>query len=149
MLVAIDPLPRGALLTVRDVTVEEEHEDLSAERIATERAMGASRAARARINARGRIEAPDPALAALSGIDRHALSGARFAQLFDVASRMAVGDAIEQCFADGAPRTVPATLVVNRGGTIPVTLGFGAVHRARRVEALVALLYPRAEIPPA
>lgn len=136
---AIEPMTGGAVLVIRDIT-----EDLAlAERIAELDAHEAATringaAATVRLGLRGYIERATPSLVALTGIAADALKTARFVTLFDVASRVALGEALERVLDLGEERRIVARLLVNRAEPRPVAVGLAPVTRGAAPTAAIA-----------
>lgn len=136
---AIEPMPEGAVLVIRDIT-----EDLAlAERIAELDAREAATringaAATVRLGLRGYIERATPSLVALTGIAADALETARFVTLVDVASRVALGDALERVLDRGEEQRVAARLLVNRAEPRAVAIGLAPVTRGAAPTGAIA-----------
>ena len=139
--VMIAPQPFGIALIARDATVADELRIAEAEALALDDALGAARGiADVRINLRGYLERPSPALVHLTALTREALASVRFVTLLDISSRVAAGNAIEAVIADGTPRAVSADLLVNREAPVPIRIGFAALRIGPAVEAVRALI---------
>lgn len=134
---AIAPVPGGALLTGRDRSVEDERDTAVADEVAIRAALGAVPGlASAAVGLRGYLTECGT-LGALTGLPADSLASVRFVALFDVTSRVAVGDALEATLATGEARAVTAHLLVNRGAPTPVHI---AISPRRRGTAIVAAL---------
>ena len=72
--------------------------------------------------------------------DRAALASARFPVLFDVGSRVGVGEAMDAVLSDGVARAVTANLLINRGQPLAVRVAVSAVRGAAAIEGGLALI---------
>ncbi|MBW6522473.1 hypothetical protein KZ810_03100 [Sphingomonas sp. RHCKR47] len=141
----LDPLGDGCLLVARDATAAEEARARTAELHALERAIHVSNvAARARINPRGYLIAPDDALARITGTTTDQLATARFLTLVAVADRARVGDMIDYVCANNAAVGTRAHLLVRGATAAPVALGLAPVERGGRVEEVSVIVTPAA-----
>lgn len=137
----IAPCPGGAVLFARDVSRREELRRVAAGLTATDQALTVlADVAAVRINLRGYLEAPTRSLAALTGVSLETLENVRFVTLVELASRVALGDAIEAVIADGDPRWLSATLLVNRAEPRPVRIGLSALRRQLAIDGVVAVV---------
>ncbi len=140
----IDAAGDGAILIARDITDETTLAGLRAADESQETAMlAAGGSASARIGLRGYVDAPSATLVALTGVDAEALASARFVSLFEIGSRVAIGDALETAVGDGEPRAIDARLLVNRGDAINVTVAFARLRRGAATEAVHVLIVRR------
>ena len=104
-------------------------------------APAAGAGALARISLRGYIEDAPPSLSALTGLTSEMLAKARFASLFDVATRVDVGTAIETVIDRSTACGVCAHLLINRGDPIPVRVGLAPIRRgAAAIEGVSAMI---------
>jgi PAS domain-containing protein len=141
----LDPFGDGCLLVARDATAGEEARARTAELRALERAIEVSNvAARARINPRGYLIEPEPALARMTGTTPEQLASARFLTLVAVADRARVGDMIDYAYANNAAVGTRAHLLVRGATAVPSAIGLAPVERAGRVEEISVLLTPAA-----
>lgn len=137
----IAPTPDGALVLCRDVSAEAEASRRRAEAMALDDALAAlGGVATARLTLRGHIDGDTRSLAALTGIDAAALASVRLPVLFDVGSRVRVGEAMDAVLSNGVARAVPANLLINRGQPLPVRIAISAVRAAAAIEGGLALL---------
>ena len=135
------PAGDGVVLHARDLTMADELADGRALDLARgEALMAAGGAAEATVNLRGYCERPAPTLAALTGVPVESLATARFVTLFAVASRVAVGEAMEQVLSDGRPRALRVELLRNRQPTIAIRLGMAARRCGAVREGVVGIL---------
>lgn len=137
--VAIDPVGAGAgaCLRITDLTLTDEIAEIRAEHSADRGALAATGlVAVGRINLRGYLEPPFGPIAAMAGVDAQSLSGTRFVGLIDLATRVAVGQALESAIETRAPTHVDATLLVCGATTRPVRLGFSPVGQGIRLAAV-------------
>ena len=134
--------PSGVLVSVADASLHDDLREIQAAReaeIEARRAAGA--AAVARITLRGYIAQPDASLAALTGLSPDMLATARFVALFDVATRVEVGVAVERVIDGAPPQGLSARLLVNRGDPLPVRIGLAPIRRgAAAIEGLCATI---------
>lgn len=138
---AVEPHPLGALIVGRDRSVEDDRDDAAATTGAMVDALATiPGVAVARVGLRGYVDQADRALGRLSGVSGAALAGVRFVTLFAVASRVALGEAIEAVIAGGMPRCVEGTLLVNPGDPVPVHVGLSAIRRGPALEAVLAVV---------
>lgn len=141
---ALEPFTGGVAVFLRDVTAAQVQHRLAATAAALDEAARADGAvATARIGLRGYLEAPEPALCSMTGVNAEALARARFVALLSVDSRVAVGDAIEAAIA-GRATALDATLLVNRGAALPIRVALAPIRGLRAVEAVAAVLRARA-----
>ena len=103
-------------------------------------AMGA--VATARINLRGYLDAPSPTLATLTGLPAESLASVRFVSLFDIGSRVMLGDTIDALLAQGGETAIAATLLINRGDPLPVRIGLAAIRQGAAIAGLAATIAP-------
>lgn len=137
---SIDPIPGGALLLGRDRSVEDERDAALATADATLSAVSALPGlASARVGLRGYLD-DGGSLGVLAGLAPAALASVRFVALFDLASRVAIGDALESIIADGATRTVAALLLVNRGEPVPVRIALSACRHGPVIAGVLVLV---------
>ena len=94
----------------------------------------------ARISVRERIEAANPALAALVGTDEAALRRVRFTALLPLGARQAFGEALETLFRTGAPTRLDSQLVTRDGDTLPVRLALVERRSAYASDGAVILV---------
>lgn len=143
----IEPTVDGAMLIAHDVTDDAALAASHAAAAAAASAMlSAGCVASARIGLRGYLDAPSPTLVALTGVDAESLATARFVSLFEIGSRVAIGNALEAAIGDGASRAVNAILLINRGDPISVTAAFSPIRRGAATEAAHVLIVNRAII---
>ena len=138
---AIEPHPDGIALFGRDLGDVEALRRAEDDTKAIEAAFSSSGlAATARINLRGYLDGPHPALAALTGITEDLLAMVRLVTLFSVKSRVALGDAVEAVAVDGVTRAVTAELLINRGDARTVTVAIAPRHRGAAIDGVIALV---------
>lgn len=135
------PLGQGAALILRDLAVREA---LDAARAST-RAVGDAveamdGAALVRLSLRATLEDGVAALARLTRAKPDALRAARFVSLFDVQSRIAVGEAIERVLRLGETQRLDAKLLVGGAQPRPVRLVLSANRHRIAIEGATALL---------
>lgn len=135
-------LPSGLVLSFADATLQDEHRELRAIRDAEVEAKRVSGAAAvARITLRGYLADPDASLVAMTAVAAETLATARFVSLFDVATRVDVGAAIEHLIDGAPPKGLSARLLVNRGDPLPVRVGLAPIRRgAAAIEGLSATI---------
>lgn len=141
--VAIEPAGAGVALFAQDGTTQRDHaRALAGEQALAEAMHAAGQVAAARINPRGYVVAPTPALAALTGLPRETLASLRFTALAEIGARAALGAAVEAAMAGGGPAAVDARLLVNRADPVAVRIGLAAVRGAASggVEGVAAIL---------
>jgi hypothetical protein len=137
----IEPAPGGALILCRDVSAEAEASRRRAEAMALDDSLAAlGGVAMARLTLRGHVDGDTRSLAALTGIDAPALSTVRFPVLFDVGSRVAIGEAMDAVLSDGVARAVSGNLLINRGQPLPIRIAISAVRGAAAIEGGLALI---------
>lgn len=135
--VAIDPIGAGACLHISDMTMIDDIAAIRAVHVADIEAQAATGlVAIGRINLRGYLEPPFGPIAAMAGVDAQSLSGTRFVGLIDLATRVAVGQALETAIETRAPTQVDASLLVCGATTRPVRLGFSPVGQGVRLTAV-------------
>lgn len=139
----LSPFPDGCLLRATDMTAEQALAAAQARARAVHAAGESAGAIAVRLSLRGYVVAPGAALAALTGVSREALATARFVSLLAVASRVAVGEAIEAVAGDGIARRVDAECLVDGATAISVALGLAAAAIDGRIEELVATIVRR------
>jgi hypothetical protein len=140
-LAAIEPAPDGALLLCRDISIDAEAAARRAEATALDDALAAhGGVAVARLTLRGHVEGDARSLGALTRIDAAALATVRFPALFEVGSRVAVGEALDGVLANGTARTLDAGILINRGDPARVRLSISAVRGTSTVEGGLVLL---------
>lgn len=142
LILTITPVQSGLIVAIADATIQDEFREMSAIRLAEADAWRVSGAgALARITLRGYIETPQPSLSALTGLTAEMLMTARFASLFDVATRVDIGTAIEEVIDRASACGVSARLLVNRGDPIPVRVGLAPIRRgAAAIEGVSATI---------
>lgn len=139
--IAIVPCPTGVGLYAQDITVADDLKEARERLDALDQALAiVEDVAAARINLRGYLCDVSPSLAALTAIPAETLASVRFVTLFDVASRVAVGDAIEAVIADGVPRAARGLLLVNRAAPRPVRIGLSRARRNLAPDGVAAIL---------
>jgi PAS domain-containing protein len=94
-----------------------------------------------RINLRGYIVTATPSFEALTGLTPDAYRSVRVVTLFDIGTRMAVGDAIEAAIERLTPQRVPARMTVNRGGMIDVQVAISAETLRCSVDTVVMTVF--------
>lgn len=138
------PLPVGGALVLRDVS--EGIDDL-AERDALRALATAIEAnggiGQARISVREAIEAANPALAAMVGVDEAAMRRVRFSALLALGARHAFAEALEDLFRSGAPARIASELVTREGGALPVTLSIAERRGAYASDGALILVTRR------
>lgn len=140
-LAAIEPAPDGALILCRDISVEAEAAARRAEASALDEGLAAhGGVAVARLTLRGHVEGDARSLAALTRIEPGALATVRFPALFEVGSRVAIGEALDGVLADGTARTLDARLLINRGDPASVRLAISAMRGTAAIEGGLVLL---------
>jgi hypothetical protein len=138
---ALAPCPGGVVLFGSDESVASELRAVRAEAFAVTEALATNPgAAHARINLRGYLDRPGEDLAALTGLSAEALANVRFVTLIEIAGRVSVAEAIEAVIADGKPRGLDATLLVNRATPLSIRIGLAARRPSLAVEGVNALL---------
>jgi PAS domain-containing protein len=138
---AIEPHPDGIVLFARDLGDTEAVTQAIEDRAAIERAMMISgRAAIARVNLRGYLEGPHPALAALTGIAVETIATVRLVTLFAAQSRVALGDALEAVIAQAAPQCLSTELLMNRAEPRTATVALAPLHRGAAIQGAKALI---------
>ena len=137
----IEPTPDGAVILCRDISAEAEASRRRAEAMALDDSLASlGGVAMARLTLRGHVDGDTRSLAALTRIDASALSSVRFPVLFDVGSRVGVGEAMDAVLSDGVARSVSANLLINRGQPIAIRLAISAVRGAAAIEGGLALI---------
>ncbi|MFT3976146.1 MAG: hypothetical protein QM688_03385, partial [Sphingomonas bacterium] len=136
----ITAFPTGCLLRTVDLTTEQALIAARGELQAADAASAAAGAICVRLSVRGHVSAASDGLAALTGIARDSLAGARFASLFTVASRVEVAEAIEAVASGASQRRIAAECLVHGANPLPVTIGIAAVTIAGRIETLIAMI---------
>lgn len=137
----VEPAAAGAMIAGKAAGVADARDAAQAQVAAL---AGAATAlpdtAIATIGPRGYLIAPDPSLSRLSGFAPHTLTTVRAANLFSVASRVAVGDAVETVFTAGAAMTLEAELLTAASGPLAVTIGLAPLRRGLVTTAVVAII---------
>ncbi|VVT07431.1 conserved hypothetical protein [Sphingomonas sp. EC-HK361] len=136
------PVHDGLLVAITDATLNDDIRTIQAERHAeVEARQAAGRSASARISLRGYVEVPDESLMALTGLAAETLATARFVSLFDVATRVSVGSAMERVIDGSGATGLSATLLVNRGDPLSVRVGLAPIRRgAASIEGVSAAI---------
>lgn len=137
----IQPTPDGAVVLCRDISAEAEAARRRAEAMALDDALGSlSGVATARLTLRGHVDGDARSLAALTRIDAASLASVRFPVLFDVGSRVGVGETMDAVLSDGVGRAVSANLLINRGQPLRARVAISAVRGAAAIEGGLALI---------
>lgn len=137
----IQPTPDGAVILCRDISAEAEASRRRAEAMALDDSLGAlGGVAMARLTLRGHVDGDTRSLAGLTRIDSTALASVRFPVLFDVGSRVGVGEAMDSVLSDGVARSIDAKLLINRGQPLPVRIAISAVRGTAAIEGGLALI---------
>ena len=138
---AIEPHPDGIALFGRDIGDAEALRRADNDLHALDEAFVASRdAAIARVNLRGYLDGPHPALATLTGVPAETLAAVRLVTLFSVQSRVALGDAIEEVALHGGSRSLAAQLLINPGEPRTVSVALAPRRRGPAIEGVTALI---------
>ncbi len=139
--ISASPLAGGAMVVVRDISLREAHARSTALVEATTGAIdGQDGLATAHLNQRGHVALPSLSLARMTGIPADQLGATRFASLFDVRTRVAVGDAVERVLRGGDTESLPAELLVDGSRRRTVTLSLSAIVTRLGVEGAIALV---------
>lgn len=138
---AVRPHPGGLAIVARDVTVADERDAARGQLAARDQALGVTGlAATARINLRGYLQHTPAPLCAITGLSPESLAQVRFVSLVDVASRVAVAEAIEAVISDSLPRAIDATLLVNRASPRAVRIGIGPDYQGGMLVGVFAAI---------
>lgn len=139
--ISASPLAGGAMVVVRDVSLREAHARSAALVEATTGAIdGQQGLATANLNQRGHVALPSLSLARMTGVPADQLGATRFASLFDVGTRVAVGDAVERVLRGGDIENLSAELLVDGSSRRAVTLSLSAIVTRLGVEGAIALV---------
>lgn len=139
--VSASPVAGGALIVVRDVSLREAHARSAALVDATTGAIdGQDGLAAAHLNQRGHVALPSFSLARITGVPADQLGTTRFASLFEVRSRAAVGDAVERVLRGGDTETLTAELLVDGASRRAVTVSLSRIATRLGVEGAIALI---------
>ena len=138
---AIEPAPDGALILCRDASIDAEAAARRAEATALDDGLAVSGGvAIARVTLRGHVEGDPRSLAALTRIDPGALATVRFPALFEVGSRVAIGEMLDGVLTDGTARALDAKVLINRGEPQRVRVAISAVRGTSAIEGGLVLL---------
>lgn len=139
--VSATPIGSRVLLVVRDLSVREAHARSTALVAATTTAIDhQERLATARLNQRGHVAQPSLSLARMTGIAADQLGNTRFATLFAVQSRVAVGDAAERVLRGGEAERVDGDLIVDGSKSRAVSLTLSAIVTRIGIEGAIAVV---------
>lgn len=140
----IEPAGRGVAVVAQDVTAERElARSIAAGQALLSAMTAAGRVASARIDARGHIIDPSPALATLIGVDRLALSHVQLVSLLGTDDRDALDAALALVVADAAPSQLDATVCVDPAAPVAVSIGLAPIRTGAWVTAIAAILVLR------
>uniref|UniRef100_UPI0035C96140 histidine kinase n=1 Tax=uncultured Sphingomonas sp. TaxID=158754 RepID=UPI0035C96140 len=140
----IEPAGRGVAVIAQDITPQRDLARCIAAEQGLLTAMAASgRVASARIDTRGHIVDPSPALATLLGLDRLALSHVPFGTVLGADDRSAFDAALTLALSDEAPSQIDATVRVDPAAPIPVRTGLAPIRTGAWVTAVAAILVLR------
>lgn len=139
--ISASPLAGGALIVVRDVSLREAHARSAALVEATTGAIdGQDGLATAHLNQRGHVALPSLSLARMTGVPADQLGVTRFASLFDVGTRVMVGDAVERVLRGGDTEKLSAHLLVDGSTRRAVMLSLSGIVTRLGVEGAIALI---------
>lgn len=131
----------GLAILLADASLADEMAAIRATRQAFDGALiAATGVATARINLRGYLDSATESLGAMTGLGLDSLTSVRFVSLVDIASRPALGDAIETVIAGRGALGLGAVLLVNRGAPLPVRIGLSAIRLGAGVTGVAALV---------
>ncbi|HWV59261.1 MAG TPA: PAS sensor protein, partial [Sphingopyxis sp.] len=94
----------------------------------------------ARISVRETVEAANPMLTALVGVDPAAIRRVRFSALLAVGQRAAFVEALESVFRSGDPARVASQIVTREGSAVDVILTIAEVRGPYASEGAVVLV---------
>lgn len=125
--VAIRPFGGGACLVAQDRTASDRAAEAIARGAAIDQALSLlGDIATLRINLRGYIVDTTAALEAMTGLSAAGYRSVRFPTLFDLPTRVGVGDALERVIETLTPQHVRARLISSEGQAISVRLALSA-----------------------
>jgi hypothetical protein len=78
----------------------------------------------------------------MTGLSAESLGSVRFVSLFEIGSRVVLGDTINALLARGGQTAISATLLVNRGDPLPVRIGLSAIRQGAAIAGLAAAIAP-------
>ena len=134
----IAPFPNGCLITASDLDAAEELHALRRHHAALCASAEAAGLIEIGITLRGHVAAPTAALARITGVAPDALAGTRFASLFDVADRVAIGEAIDRAIRTSSTERIQASLLSRGARSQAVAIGLSPVVEAGQVTGLIA-----------
>jgi len=135
----IEPFGDGVCIVGQDRTAADEAAAAVAGTLAIEQALAAlGGVVTLRINLRGYIVAASAAFEAMTGLPSGGYRSVRLPTLFDLPTRVGVGDALERTIDTLDPTTVSARLVSNSGAGIPVCVAFSAEMLRASEELILA-----------
>lgn len=141
---SMQPIANGVALIARDMGLHHALATAQAALGALDEAMAMlPGVATLRINPRGYCAGSTASLAGLTGLCAPALEQVRVASLFDIGSRVAVTDAVNAVFADGAPRVIGATLLANGHDPVAVMVALGPIFGGATILSVQAVLAVR------
>ncbi|MGJ3648791.1 hypothetical protein ACLB0R_09995 [Sphingomonas sp. GlSt437] len=139
--VEIAPLGGSTLLRVVDLTHEEELVATQGRLQAIERAMKAvATVASATVDVQGNLVDAADALQSLTGLGEPALANASFVSLFDTASRARIAEAMDAVISRRHTQLVSATLLVNRGEALGVTVAMAPLSFGSAINGMTAVI---------
>jgi hypothetical protein len=141
--VTVQPYGGGVCIVGRDRTASDARRDVATLSDAVRQTLQLlGNVAVMRINLRGFIIRASESFETLSGLAPEVFSSVRVPTLFDVATRMAVSDALEQTIEQASPQLVTARLMVNRGDPVNVRIAFSAEMLRSSIDAVIATVAP-------
>ncbi|WP_066546552.1 MULTISPECIES: hypothetical protein [unclassified Sphingomonas] len=140
--IALQPWLDHVLVRIDNASLGQQLQDRISALDAMQRAIDqvAPDVASALLTPRGYLSVPSPALAAMTGIALAATIDMRFVSLIDIASRVTVGDLIDETFRTGTPARAEAYLRVNRADPIAVSIGLAPIREAAAITALQVVI---------
>jgi PAS domain-containing protein len=137
----IAPAGDGVAIFAQDDTVVRAHQQAIDLAQALEEAMlAAGGIAAARIDARGYLVEPAPALAAMTGLTRETLVTLRLVALADLATRATLGAALEAALGGAEPAQVRGHLLINGADPIAVRIALAPVENGASPRDAVAVI---------
>jgi PAS domain-containing protein len=135
------PLPVGGAIVLRDVSEAMEDVAAGGMRAAMLDAVEADGGiGHARISVRETVEAANPMLTALVGVDPAAIRRVRFSALLPVGQRAAFVEALESVFRSGDPARFASQMVTRDGSAVDVILTIAEVRGPYASDGAVVLV---------
>lgn len=139
--ITVAPLVSGTAIIARDMSCRDALDIARSALDAVDTALAEiDGVAKIRVNTRGHVVHPTRSFARITGLPIETLATVRFVSLIEIASRVAVAEAIERVMQHDRPLSVDGRLLINGGPPLRVRIGISPLDRRLEVDGVEAVI---------